>query len=478
MIFIKRAFEYLKKKIGKTVLLAFIFIVIANFIIAGLLIQNASENAQTNTRLEIGADITYEANFDTLFADFEKGTIKRSDVAGLKSGGLVQLDAIDNGGGPTVANMEQVIDSEYVKTYHFGIQTAIESNINVYQIEAGVPDTQTFTFEGYGANTPLDDTQKNISLVKGNYPSSEEIANGVPVLMISQSVADKNNLDINDIIEIDFNQIEGSEKTNFEVVGIYQNNTTTTQVNNASNLFQNKIYAPYTVFETIGMEESLLNKTLVVNTLIQLNDPENLDLFRAEAEEKIDFNYGILNANDDLYNSLVGPIESIGLITQIFVVSIIITGGFIVGLITALTINDRKNEIGILLAVGESKFKIVSQFVLEVVVIAVLAFSLSLFTGEILGENLSNTLLDSEVFGETETVQSISVGKMRPGNQATVKKDFSSVKEAADLKIGLDLATIMQIFGIGLVLTIVSTSIPTIYVMRFSPKQILTNRDS
>lgn len=470
MIFIKRGLEYLKRKIGKTILLSIIFIVIANFIIAGLLIEKASINAQTNTRLAVGADVTYELNLETVIGDVQKGLVERGELQAFKSGGVFSSENISNGGGPTIENIGTVVDSDYVKSFYYAIDTKATSSLQAY-VGQDSELSYDFKFSGYAGEI------SNITMVEGSYDSSS-----LGTVIISQEVADLNKINLGDEVDITHVNIGDEDtKLTYKVAGIY---TTEETINNAklsSDYPQNKIYGNFLNYQNAGLTSQELDQAVLSTSTIVMNDPEDIDAFKASVEEKMDFKYGTLNANDSLYNSLVGPIESIGLITKIFVVSIIVTGGFIIGLITALTINDRKGEIGILLAVGESKIKIVSQFILEVILIAVVAFTLSTFTGEILGEKMSETLLDSEVFGEQQEVQTGFAAKNfrnSPFGNASKEVDLDVAKEAAKLDIGLDTVVIIQIFGIGLLLTVISTSIPALYVMRFSPKEILSNRNS
>jgi len=466
MIFIKRALDYLRKKIGKTILLAIIFMVIANFIIAGLLIQSASNNAQENTRLTIGADIHYVMNFDKIFENYDKGTMSRKEAGKLKQeSGIVISEVMTENGAPTYNNVSEVVNSDLVSSYYYSNPlTATVEVIETYQIEKNASPSSTFNIVLYGGDTPIEFADGDMELTSG------ELSKTTTSVVISEDVARSNNLKIGDTIVVEYDGVlTNTVDIEHQITGIYHTNQEISSVENPVYLPQNKLYIPITVLKDVGLSDTDFNNIIINQSTIRLKDPSNIDLYRDEVSSRMILDYGMLDANDALYNSLIGPIESIGLITQIFVVSIIITGGFIVGLITALTINDRKSEIGILLAVGETKLKIVLQFILEVVVIAVIAFSLSLFTGQVLGENLSETLLDSEVFGDVEE---------RPLQKFDKGFKTDDVSEAASMKIALNIKIIIQIFALGILLTVISTAIPTLYVMRFSPKQILTTRNS
>ncbi len=473
MYFITRAFKYLRKKIGKTILLGIIFLIIANFVLAGLLIRQASINAQDQTRLSIGADITYIPNWDEVIIDIEKGLIDRNELANIKRGGPMISEVLTEAGAPTYSNILKVIDSEYVEDYHvtMTIDSTIDS-LEQYQLEQGLSGND-FNIVFHEGSVPDQFANGTAKIVDGRMLIEEDYEQGTNVIVISQEVANQNRTKIGDLLDVTYPEVDGQPYSiQQEVVGIYTTveEASQTNIQNATSLPQNRIYTPFKVLEQVGYEGQI-NDLMINNNTIRLTDPEMLEAYRTEMNNSISIKYGLLDANDDLYESLVGPIEVVGLISNFAVTTILITGGVIIGLITALTVNERKGEIGILLAVGESKVKIVSQFVIEVLVIAVLTFGLSMFTGGIIGDQLSNSALSSELIQTEEAEPSFARGK---GGFNKKQPDV----EAASMDLGLSPDVIASLFAMGIALSVISTIIPALYVMRFNPKQILSNRNS
>ena len=72
-----------------------------------------------------------------------------------------------------------------------------------------------------------------------------------------------------------------------------------------------------------------------------------------------------------------------------------IAGSAILCLILALTIRNRYYEIGVLLSLGQSKVKIIAQQLIEVGLIAVVAFVISLGTGQLTSHYMGNMLESS-----------------------------------------------------------------------------------
>ncbi len=77
---------------------------------------------------------------------------------------------------------------------------------------------------------------------------------------------------------------------------------------------------------------------------------------------------------------------------NIFLVVVIAAGAIILALILILTLRSRFYEFGVFLSLGESKAAIIAQQLVEVGLIAVLAFMLSLRTGKMVANSISSML--------------------------------------------------------------------------------------
>ena len=76
------------------------------------------------------------------------------------------------------------------------------------------------------------------------------------------------------------------------------------------------------------------------------------------------------------------------LIIWLIVGCVLVSAG-ILTLILSMWIKQRRHETGILLAVGITKGRIVFQYIVEIFMIAVLAFGLSYFTSSLVSQGFS-----------------------------------------------------------------------------------------
>ena len=127
------------------------------------------------------------------------------------------------------------------------------------------------------------------------------------------------------------------------------------------------------------------NKKVATKLYIYLNSPEKMNDVINEIK-KIDLeweNYkvGTDNNNFDEVRETVGSVKYIVMIMSI----LIMVGGLVVlSLILILWIRERVFEIGVLLSIGISKFKIIMQFIVELLIVTIPSMVVSFFVGNVI----------------------------------------------------------------------------------------------
>ena len=135
-------------------------------------------------------------------------------------------------------------------------------------------------------------------------------------------------------------------------------------------------------------------------------------------------------------------------------------------LILALRQKSRTHEIGILLSMGISKGAVLLQQITEVLIIAVFAFLISFGTSSLIAEQVGNKLLSQN----TEQTQAV---KLIDGEYVVTDKDDEQVKlSKIDVSVSLQDYTIVWL--IGIIICVFSTSLAILSIIRFKPKNILS----
>ncbi|MFJ8088353.1 ABC transporter permease [Lysinibacillus sp. NPDC095746] len=477
MNFIKRAILSMKKRIGTSLILMAVFLIVTNLVLGGFAIQNASQKAADSARKKLGADVTLGLDFDKL---------------GKQARETGEMPIVPD---LNIKEAEQLAKSQYVKDYNYitGTMGTSEGLKLVGAPEEGEDDAgagragiagvaggsagsaieidmnSSFMIEGV-RKTLLQESFKNgKSKIIDGKPITEKMEDQNVALM-EKRLAEQNKIKVGDKVKI---QSGDKKKTlEVEIIGIYETEEQG-MIQNPPPMMDpaNKLYMPYSTFKKLEADEGNMSSIQVVYFL---NDPLDIDAFKKEAKQSdIDFKYFKLDAHDSLYKQMIGPIENISSTSQMIIYIVSIAGAIILGLIIMLSIKARRKEMGILLSIGEKKWKLMAQFMVEVVCIAILAFALSLATGAKVSQFIGDSLLSSEIAtaSEEEENPQNSGAVMVSGPGGTLQNETEDPIDEIDVSItGADLG---KMGGIGLAIALLATLLPALSILRLNPKQIL-----
>ncbi|MEB9441793.1 ABC transporter permease [Bacillus cereus] len=472
MNFMKRAILSMKKRIGTSLILMAVFLIVTNLVLSGFTIQNASKKAADAARKKLGADVT-------LSLDFDKIGQKAKETGEMPN--PPQLDAKET---------DQLAKSTYVKDYNyiantFGISDGLKlvgasegeeegkGKVGMTAARGGsssgteIDINASFMIEGV-RKTALQESFKNgKSKIIDGKPITEQMKDQNVALM-EKRLAELNNLKVGDKVKVQSG--DKKETLEVEIIGIYETNEQA-MGQQAPPIMDpaNKLYMPHSTMKKLEVDQGISSGQVVYF----LNDPQYIDAFKKEAKKSnIDFNYYKLDAHDSLYKQMIGPIENISSTSQMIIYIVSIAGAIILGLIIMLSIKGRRKEMGILLSIGEKKWKLIAQFVVEVVCVAILAFGLSITTGAKVSQYIGDNLLSNEIATaseETDTSQHGTV--MMAGSGGTLQNQKEDPIDKIDVSVtGEDVG---KMGGIGLAIAIIATLLPSLSILRLNPKQIL-----
>ncbi|PGL34056.1 permease [Bacillus cereus] len=472
MNFMKRAILSMKKRVGTSLILMAVFLIVTNLVLAGFTIQNASKKSADAARKKLGADVTLSLDFDKLGQQArETGEMPNPPKLNTKEA-------------------EQLAKSKYVKDYNyitntFGISDGLKlvgasegeeegkGKAGMAAVRGGsrsgteIDMNSSFMIEGV-RKTALQESFKNgKSKIIDGKPITEQMKDQNVALM-EKRLAELNNLKVEDKVKVQSG--DKKEALEVEIIGIYETNEQA-MGQQAPPIMDpaNKLYMPHSTMKKLEIDQGISS----IQVVYFLKDPQNIEAFKKEAKKSdIDFNYYKLDAHDSLYKQMIGPIENISSTSQMIIYIVSIAGAIILGLIIMLSIKARRKEMGILLSIGEKKWKLMAQFVVEVVCIAILAFGLSITTGAKISQFIGDNLLSSEIATageETNTSQNGTVMVAGPGGTVQNQKEDPIDK----INVSVTGEDVGKMGGIGLAIAILATLLPALSILRLNPKQIL-----
>ena len=513
---INRAIKYIKRNITKSVLIALLFFIVGNVSIIGIGLSNAAVNAQIVTKNQMRAVIEFKYDHFNFNKNVNELGTEDDKMAYMdKYMNYITKDDIDIfSSDDRIKAMDVIYNQNWYASTFNSVPMDNDGDHSNYN-EMGEPIAPNILIKG-GLNTnSIDFADENFVMIDGNMYTQNDIDNANNVCLITDTLADLNGFKVGDIITIDtlktrdlqegFNQYGEMSfdmcQIDVKIIGIYDNKKETDKNNildyewvsgNRSN--ENVILMPATtIFNKYkqmiqiknieyqkthpeGLIEEINEELSFTSVVILMNDIEDIPSFIEDYSDKFDNELFIFDANMDDYDKLVIPLKMLSVFSKIILIIIFINAIVIITLVATLSIKSREYEIGVLLSIGVSKLKIICQLFMEYFIIAIIIFSMSSITGTLIANKISQNILDFQLtVYNVDDNQIDSDGEQywndRNNNYFT-KVTLNDVKEV--YVVDISLITIIKIYLICLSIVSLSIIIPTMIILKYNPKTILT----
>ncbi|MFV0484806.1 MAG: ABC transporter permease [Candidatus Saccharimonadales bacterium] len=484
-------------------ILIVIMFVMANMMLATIAIKSAVNESIKYAKESLGGTIYLQADMAALREQAMSGM----DTSGSDSSGTRQRVQIER---PSISidMAQEIASSEYVKDYTYSVSaSANASSYELVETEdssmreqiregmgggGGFPgmsseDGGSFEFSmgdtsivGINSFAFISDVESgNMKLADGEI-FDESTENGV---MISVDLADENDLSVGD--EMAFVLMDDETEITLTIVGTFDNSTDN--------------YDPNTMYTNVetAVEFNTSGEDLGVQSVkYYLVNAEDKDAFLAEALSKyptLEEDGFTLDIDTSAYDQMVGPIESVGGFATTILWVVIIASVVIITLIVTINVKDRRYEMGVLMSLGATKRNILGQVLIELVIVATVGFIVSVPTGTVVAKVMGNGLLDSQLtMNEEQTTQNFGRGQnagnpsmgsgsgggmMGGGNMPGAESTTSDVEAIDEIDVSATVADYAILFAAGYAIIILALIIPSVNVLRYEPKTILSGKE-
>ena len=247
-------------------------------------------------------------------------------------------------------------------------------------------------------------------LIEGKNIAHEEIGK----VLVHEALAKKNQWKIGDKVNL---KVLGEEKTlELLIQGIFTGKKQERYTGMSSDFSENMMFTDYAT-----MAQIFGKKKLVTSLKILVSDSEKLAALKAEMNKKSvqSEDYEILE-EENQFSEMVESLDMVRQMIFTMIMAVIGAGIIVLSLVLILWVRERMYEIGILLAIGRSKIKIVGQFILELILISLPAMILAailgrVFVGWILSAVLQKESLDNLDLSSFTTGGGINIFAMSYG---------------------------------------------------------------
>ena len=459
MSILKKAWFYITRKILKTLIIFLILVSMSTMILSTISIKKSTDKVSKETFQNITSSFSMEINRRT-----NPGTARGA-------GNLVgkDIEQIKN-----IPGIKKYIKRMNVSADLINLEPLKLANHRLEENKSENKKKFSKTVIVSGTNdSSLDDrfSAETLKLKEGRHLQDSD-KNSV---LIHEGFAKKNNLKLGDKIKLKGNpndadnEKKSDKETEVTIIGIF---TGQNKGNTSSHmeLYDNIFIADTTTTKTLYNYED--GKEIYQDAIFLVDGKDNVDKVIAEAK-KLPINWKLfeLVKSNQNFPVLQKSLDSIYGITNGVFIGTVVFSIIILSLILFLWINGRRKEIGVNLALGVSKAKIVGQFILELVIISIPSFIVSYFIGKAVSQSIGNQILSQSIKSVTESVANQTKG-LNLGANAEVE---GASKMITSLDVSVNLTDMMSVVGIGLAVIVIAICITSIRLIYKKPKELLQN---
>ena len=460
MSMMKRAWLYVTRKRSKTLLMLLILFGIATATVSGIAVKKATIDAREQVNESINASFSLGNNLQNNFGIGSRGipNVPASAIEQIK-----QLKGISTYNARMIGEVD-LIDLEKVPLKNSNLQFSDEF------------------FEQYKIFSELDgmiDSSLDNKFISGVIKLEEGrhiTAGDKNKVLVHKDFAKLNGLKLNDTLYVKQSEMasvspnEGAikEKVGLEIIGLFSGSNMN-QATMEAELTENILISDlHTVQALRGYEE---DDSMYSEGKFYVSDPKDLsDIVQSAKELPIDWkNYEIRESTND-YPALTGSLDNMDALINKMLIGIVLISALILSLVLTFWINGRIHETGVLLSLGVSKINIITQYVFELLIIAVVAFGLSYFSGQAIAQNIGDGMVQQA--GETS---SMNIKQELGGMQLGADPDTSTVSKTLEkIDVSITFTEMVYVWLVGGLIILLSVSISSIFIIQLKPKEILS----
>jgi putative ABC transport system permease protein len=453
MYILSNAVKNLIRNKGRNCLLGIILLVIIVATAISIMINTTSAAIINDYKARFGSEVSLDLDYEKAI---KAGQFTQTEQSGKGVDEITPTQYFDFG------------DSKYLKEARF----TASSMINFDKLKpVDDVDDKDLQRRGYIIGSNIREVSDDFKHGARKLAEGEMYQNENECI-ISEPFAKLNKLNVGD--EIGIMKNADDKPVMLKVTGIYTDNTML-DGGDASEFMQknpllnrnNEILTDFDTIKTFGAE-SVMAKYF-------LKDPDMLGAFTKELRAEGLPEFYAVSTDKAGYNAVVGPVENMKKITTTFMIVVLILGGIILLLISTLAIRERKYEIGVLRAMGMKKAKVGTGFIAEMLILTFICLVIGLAISTFSTQPIADTLLSNQIKIAEESQnagQTVTTMTTDPGQQ-----NGTTLKPLSELTVHLGANEVAQISLIAFLLAFVASIMGVIYITRYEPMKILSERN-
>lgn len=281
--------------------------------------------------------------------------------------------------------------------------------------------------------------------------------------LVSSAMASKNNLSVGSTFS--------AYNATLTVAGIY---TTNSDNQGAGN----------TVVLSLAALQRLSGQSgVVTSATVTVDSLDNLSAATTNVTSTLGSSADVTSAQEQADNT-VKPLNSVRTISTFSLIGAVVAGAVIILLVMIMIVRERKREIGVVKAIGGSNLRIVSEFMIESLTLALMGAVVGLIIGIVGGQPVTKALVNNSTTSTTSTTQrgpgaggpSFSTGggpAPQPGGFAGGIRRNSAVQGLTNVKAEIGPVIILEGFAAAILIAVIGSALSASMIARVRPSTVM-----
>ena len=458
MMIWKRAIRYVTRKRSKCLLLFMMLFIIGVFILSTLTVKRTLRVSEEHLRESLGGSFEINVKYSKDNPYYHEEEVEENGAKDILMYSTKQLSS------DLIKRIEEI---EGVKFCNGTTETLCQVE-GIQSIQGTIALDEEF--KNLKKMVATNDSKTNevfisgkVKLIEGRPLTSKEQG----AVLLSREIAELNRVNVDDKIII----LDSSGKSvPVTVVGIFepQIDEKALDMVTAYDKLQNRIYTDLKTLLNVEKQDYIYGYDKI---LVTIKDPTCLQkiIKKIKGLEGFDNKAFEVDANNETYQTTINSLKKIDTITDILLWICIGISIVILTLVLTMWNRERIHETGVYLALGIKKRQIILQYLLEVLLIGSVAFSIAYLPSKAVAEKFIEYTVTNEKVDEAPE-EGLYLENLNDGTSDYVDSEFT--ESEAQIKIGV--VEIVKLFLIGLSLIGISISFSTLYILRMRPREILS----
>ena len=540
MYIVKNAIRCVCRAKGRSILIGIIALVIAIAACIGLSIRQAADSARESALEGMSVTATIELDRGGMMNNMMGGMPGGGMPGGRPGNGMPEDFEFDkdmfagmmgNISSMTLADYQRYAAASTVKDFYYTVSASFNGNESLEPVTTSTSSSTggfdfggfggfggrgasgDFTVIGYSADIAMTDfINGTATIMEGGEMFAEKTSDAVCV--ISEELSIYNGISVGDVITL-VNPLQETEAYTVTVCGIYTSTSSESVFASPGQDPANRIYMSSVALDAILEASDYVSVTITDSTTGRTQDSAvtgslsatytfaSTDDYYVFSEEVYDLGldegYTVTSPDLTEFEQRMTPLNTLSKMAGWFLIVILLIGAVILVVLNIFSVRERKYEVGVLTAMGMKKWKVATQFVCEILVVTMIAVVIGAGIGAVSALPITNALLEEQASSQTSMGNKIDSNFQRPGsmggsfgggmpgmappsggggfNFGNMFGGGAAADYITEVNSAMNLGVVLEMIGVGLLLTLIASAASVLFIMRYDPLRILSNRD-